>query len=380
MYGYTKGKVPENLSFDQVTEMWRTFAKNKQNMRADLLERQRLEAQKSGTNPEKPTYIGAIENLALPNWNPLSSSDVPAEAINTKAITEKIEASKDKQGAFNDTVDDLLSHFSAQLNGLANTDQDACILTGKQMGNPSPGECGKEFAISSKDGTFRNSPLTNHVKIMALLDAIRELNAPEAVSINTFLTKNYAEQYTKRFPDRKPGASLTRTILMRDDKPPESANSKEVKVQPGSKPKRSFRLQEYLFDCADPGTSWMAKIQDLEVLARKSLLKSCAPQAEVLIMRNAAFVDTSTPLFPATSDLCTFKGDIKTIYKAPTAKSYPDFFGTQKTLSETECETLLATHGSLAEILETGRKRCQFLHDRNLEKSPQNSNHNGAQQ
>jgi hypothetical protein len=366
MYGFVEGQVPQNLSYEQVTEMWRTFAKKKHNLRADLAEREEAERKAQGGFYIQRSLFKATENFSHVNWNPLDSTANPTDNVDIDIVKKQIDSSADKQGAFNTVVDDLFGHFAAQINGLANTDQDACIFAGTQMGNPKPDVCGQEFAISTdKNGTFRNSALTNQLKMVALLDSIRELNSTEATVINAGLKKNYPDQFKARFgfTERRSEAgatSQTRTnegdsamevFLTRNDVTSEQSKNRGFR--------RSYRLQDYLFKCPNAETSWMAKIQDLEVLARKSLVTNCAELVERESDPN--FADTSIPLYPATQNICAFeRSAVKNIYKSPTDNTYPDFFGEKKKLSADQCNALLSTQKSLAKISQMGQRKCQY--------------------
>ena len=365
MYGFTEGKVPANLSYEQVTEMWRTFAKKKHKLRADLAEREEAERKAQGGFYIQRQLFNAEEN-SFDKWNPLDTTANPKDNVNLEVVKKQIDSSADKQVAFNTVVDDLFGHFAAQINGLANTDQDACIFSGTQMGNPKPDECGQEFAISSnKDGSFRNSALSNQLKIVAMLDAIRELNSTEATAINAGLKKHYPEQFKSRFGSterRSEAGATTQTRTNEGDSAMEvfltrnDVSSEQHKHQGF---RRSYRLQDYLFKCPNAETSWMAKIQDLEVLARRSLVANCAELVERESDPN--FSDTSAPLFPATQDICTFERPAaKNIYKSPTDNSYPDFFGEKKKLNSDQCSALLSTQKSLAKISQMGQKKCQY--------------------
>jgi hypothetical protein len=378
MYGFTEGQVPANLSYEQVTEMWRTFAKKKHGLRSDLAEREEAERKAQGGFYIQRAIFKSEENFSYEKWNPLDTTSTPKDNVDLELVKKQIDSSADKQVAFNTIVDDLFGHFAAQINGLANTDQDACIFAGTQMGNPKPDVCGQEFAISSnKDGTFRNSALTNQLKMVALLDAIRELNSTEATAINAGLKKNYPEQFKSRFgftERRSEAGAATQTRTNEGDSAMEvfltrNDVSSEQPKQRGFR--RSYRLQDYLFKCPNAETSWMAKIQDLEVLARRSLVTNCGELVEREVSTNPEYADVSTPLYPATQDICSFeKSAIKNIYKEPKEANYPDFFGQRKKLSGDQCDSLLRTHQSLAKISQMGQRKCQYLQKKEKAQGP----------
>jgi hypothetical protein len=263
----------------------------------------------------------------------------------------------DKKALFRRIIGRQLAIYAAPLNGLTNTDQDACILSGarKFMGNPVKSECSKEFALpASNEGTFRNSVLTNHVKLVAFLDTIRDLNSDVATATAMRLKTVFRDHSDKDKKEVSPIASSTNKTSFTSQM---IAQDNEAESSTGKR-RTSFRLREYLYKCFDPHTSWMAKIQDLEVLARRVLVKKCADEASKAIKNNPIFANVDAPLYPTTSDLCGLKPEeLKSRYKNP--EHYPDFFNAAGNLSQDECRMLAMRHNSLMEMSMTGNRRCQ---------------------